>query len=111
MGFSGGDRPSGEVSPRRLKDYAECVECGCVMAEWNTTSLLLYRLIQTSASPRKSAPQSGQVKVSRALRCYCCFPSKRERLEGALEVFDPVHKGNAGVRSGPVWAGNAGGGR
>jgi transcription initiation factor TFIIIB Brf1 subunit/transcription initiation factor TFIIB len=22
--------------PEPVEDYAECVECGCVMAEWNT---------------------------------------------------------------------------
>jgi transcription elongation factor Elf1 len=30
-----------------VEDYAECVECGCVMAEWNSSSVPLYRLIRT----------------------------------------------------------------
>jgi hypothetical protein len=30
-----------------VEDWAECVECGCVMAEWNSSSLPLYRLIRT----------------------------------------------------------------
>ena len=29
-----------------VEDYAECVECGCVMAEWNSYSVPLYRLIR-----------------------------------------------------------------
>jgi hypothetical protein len=33
--------------PEPVKDYAECVECGCLLAEWNTCSVPLYRLIRT----------------------------------------------------------------
>jgi transcription elongation factor Elf1 len=33
--------------PEPVEDCAECVECGCVMAEWNTSSVPLYRLIRT----------------------------------------------------------------
>jgi uncharacterized Zn finger protein len=33
--------------PEPVEDYAKCVECGCVMAEWNSSSLALYRLIRT----------------------------------------------------------------
>ena len=34
--------------PEPVKDRAECVECGCLMCEWSTTSVPLYRLIRTS---------------------------------------------------------------
>jgi hypothetical protein len=30
-----------------VEDYAECVACGCTLAEWNTTDVPLYRLIRT----------------------------------------------------------------
>ena len=33
--------------PEPVKDRAECVECGCLLAEWNTSSVPLYRLIRT----------------------------------------------------------------
>ena len=34
--------------PEPVEDCAECVECGCLMCEWSTTSVPLYRLIRTS---------------------------------------------------------------
>ena len=34
--------------PEPVEDRAECVECGCVLAEWNTTSVPLYRLVKTA---------------------------------------------------------------
>jgi transcription elongation factor Elf1 len=30
-----------------VKDYADCVVCGCTLAKWNTTDVPLYRLIRT----------------------------------------------------------------
>jgi hypothetical protein len=33
--------------PTPVKDYAECVVCGCMLAEWNSTDVPLYRLIRT----------------------------------------------------------------
>jgi hypothetical protein len=34
--------------PEPLKDYAEC---GCLLAEWNTSSVPLYRLIENGRTP------------------------------------------------------------
>ena len=33
--------------PEPVEDYAECVECGCLLAEWSTSSVPLYRLVRT----------------------------------------------------------------
>jgi uncharacterized paraquat-inducible protein A len=30
-----------------VEDYAECVVCGCTLAEWKTNDVPLYRLIRT----------------------------------------------------------------
>ena len=38
--------------PERVEDCADCIECGCLMCEWNTTSVPLYRLIRTSDGRR-----------------------------------------------------------
>jgi hypothetical protein len=34
--------------PEPVEDCAECVECGCLMCEWSTTSVPLHRLIRTA---------------------------------------------------------------
>ena len=69
--------------PEPVEDCAECVECGCLMAEWNTSSLLLYRLSERRTGgclPRSRLSDRPHDLAREAVRAYREVCSNRRRL-------------------------------